>query len=195
MKKLFISCFALSALIVACNNTQTTTTSNDSLDNASRAVSDTALATGNSMNADSNNTDFVNDAAAGGLFEVQLGNIAKTHASGQAVKDYAATIVRDHTKANAELKAIAAKNNFTIPTTLPDKLQMHIDHLSGENGAEFDKDYISMMVDDHQDDIKSFEKCAKSDKENADVKAFAAKTLPALYKHLDAAKKIKESQK
>jgi predicted outer membrane protein len=39
-----------------------------------------------------------------------------------------------------------------------------------------------------------FERCAKKDDEKADVKAFAAKTLPVLYKHLDAAKKIKDAQ-
>jgi putative membrane protein len=193
MKKLLIPSMALSALLFACNSSETKNTTTDS------TATDTAVMVNHDndvMKNDSsdNSEDFTSDAAYGGMMEVQLGQLAKTHAASQAVKDFGAMMVKDHSKANEELKAIAAKNNVTLAATLPDKFQKHIDDLSKKNGAEFDKDYMSMMVDDHEDDIKMFERCAKKDDEKADVKAFAAKTLPVLYKHLDAAKKIKDAQ-
>ena len=193
MKRLLIPCMALSALLFACNSPESTNTSTDSVANT---TTDTTTMVHDEMRNDSsdNSEDFISDAATGGVMEVKLGELAKTNAASKAVKDFAAMMVRDHSKANDELKEIAVKNNVTIPATLPDKYQKHIDDLSKKNGAEFDKDYISLMVDDHEDDIKMFERCAKKDDEKADVKAFAAKTLPTLYKHLDAAKKIKDTQ-
>jgi putative membrane protein len=201
MKKLLIPCFALASLIMACNGSQTSNTTTDSSDNNNTAMNDTAMMVNTDhdtmagMRSDSMKTDFVADAATGGMMEVQLGELAKTHAQSQAVKDFGAMMVRDHTKANDELKSIAAKNNVNLPTALTDKQRDHVDDLSKKNGEDFDKDYMKMMVDDHESDIKMFERCAKDEDEKSDVKAFAGKTLPVLYKHLDAAKKIRDAQK
>jgi len=205
MKKIvLIPALSLAAFMVACNSSETSNTSTDSsgMNNSNdtatvvRNDSSTAMNTDTGMNMNNNNNaDFLTEAAGGGMMEVQLGQLAKTHAASKAVKDFGAMMVRDHSNANAQLKSVAAKKNVTLPAALPDKLQKHVTDLTAKNGEEFDKDYISMMVDDHQDDIKLFEKCAKNDKEDADVKAFAAKTLPTLYKHLDAAKAIKDKQK
>ena len=200
MKKIMlIPALSLAAFMVACNSSETSNTSTDSSginntdDTATVIRNDSTTAV--NTDTDNNNTDFLTEAAGGGMMEVQLGQLAKTHASSQAVKDFGSMMVRDHSNANTQLKSIATKKNVTLPATLPEKLQKHVDDLTAKNGAEFDKDYISMMVDDHEKDIKLFEKCAKNDKEDADVKGFAAKTLPTLYKHLDAAKAIKDKMK
>ena len=63
-----------------------------------------------------------------------------------------------------------------------------------KSGADFDKDYMSMMIDDHKDDIDKFEKAADNCKD-ADIKAFAARTLPVLKKHLEAAIVIEDNLK
>jgi len=203
MKKIvLIPGLSMAVLMMACNSSSTDTSTTDSAgsmnsdttmvhtDNTAPINTDTAA----NINNNNDNADFLTEAAGGGMMEVTLGQLAKTHAQSQAVKDFGAMMVRDHSNANAQLKSVAGKKNVTLPAALPEKLQKHVDDLSKKTGTEFDKDYISMMVDDHQDDIKLFEKCAKSDKEDADVKAFAAKTLPTLYKHLDAAKAIKDKQ-
>lgn len=198
MKRLLIPCMALSAILFACNSPESTNTTTDSADTAVNTNTDTTTMVDHDddIRNDSadNSEDFITDAAAGAMMEVRLGELAKTNAASKAVKDFAAMMVSDHSKASEELKSIAAKNNVTIPATLPDKSQKHIDDLSKKSGSEFDKDYISLMVDDHEDDIKMFERCAKKEDEKADVKAFAAKSLPTLYKHLEAAKKIKDAQ-
>ena len=51
-----------------------------------------------------------------------------------------------------------------------------------------------MMVDYHKEDIDEFEKCSNNSKD-ADLKAFAAKTLPVLRTHLDSAKAINDALK
>lgn len=197
MKKIIlIPALSMALFMMACNSSETSSTTTDSSatmhdDTAVMMHTDTTAV----MNNDNNNADFLTEAAGGGMMEVQLGQLAKTHASSQVVKDFGAMMVRDHSNANTQIKSLAIKKSVALPSALPEKHQKHVDDLAAKNGAAFDKDYISMMVDDHEEDIRFFEKCAKNDKEDADIKAFAAKILPTLYKHLDAAKAIKDKMK
>jgi putative membrane protein len=137
---------------------------------------------------------FAVEAASGGMMEVQLGELAQQKASSKAVKDFGAMMVRDHSKANDELKSLAGNKNITLPPAPGEDHMDHIKKLSEKSGKEFDKDYMKMMVDDHQEDIDNFEKCSK-DAKDADLKAFAAKTLPVLKEHLAAAKKVRDGLK
>lgn len=133
-------------------------------------------------------------AASGGMMEVQLGELAQQKAASQRVKDFGAMMVRDHTKANDELKNLAGMKNITVPPAPGEDHMDQITNLSKKSGREFDREYMKMMVDDHQEDIDEFEKCSNNSKD-ADLKAFAAKTLPVLRTHLDSAKAINDALK
>ena len=136
---------------------------------------------------------FAVKVANGGMMEVQLGKIAEEKGVSKGVKDFGAMMVKDHTKANDELKSLASSKNITLPATVSDDMQKHIDDLSKKTGKDFDKDYINMMVRDHKDNIDLFEDAAKNSKDS-EFKNFAVKTLPTLYKHLGAAKAIVKSR-
>lgn len=139
-------------------------------------------------------TEFMVAAASGGMLEVQLGEIAVKNAASAKVKEFAATMVADHTMVNTELMALAATKNISLPATPSDKHLKDINDLAKKSGAEFDKDYMTYMVNDHEDDIDAFEK--EADKGNdADIKAFAASKVPALKHHLEMAKEIKDALK
>jgi putative membrane protein len=137
---------------------------------------------------------FAVEAASGGMMEVQLGELAQQKALSQQVKDFGQKMVTDHSKANDELKALAARKNITLPPAPGDDHMDHIKKLSDKSGKEFDKDYIDLMVKDHKNDIDKFEKCSK-DAKDADLKAFAEKSLPVLREHHEAAKKIQDALK
>ena len=62
-------------------------------------------------------------------------------------------------------------------------------HLS--NGQQFDTEYMQAMVKDHKSAVESFEKASKEAKD-ADVKAFATKTLPTLKHHLSMAEALQQ---
>lgn len=146
----------------------------------------------NAMSVNDNVATFAVKAADGGMMEVELGKIAAQKASNKKIKDFGEMMVKDHTKANDELKKLAAEKNITLPATISEDKQKHIDNLNKESGKDFDKDYIDMMVKDHKDDIDLFEDAAKNSKDSS-FKNFAAKTLPTLYKHLGTAKAIQKS--
>ncbi len=138
-------------------------------------------------------SDFMVKAASGGMMEVELGNLAQTKAIDPRVKNFGAMMIKDHTQANTEMKTLADGKGVALPPTLGEDHQKHVNDLQQKSGAEFDKAYISMMVDDHKKDISEFEDAAKLD--DADVKAFAQKTLPVLRTHLDSAKAINSALK
>ena len=137
---------------------------------------------------------FVTNTANGGMMEVELGKLAQQKSSNEKVKGFAAEMVKDHGQANEELKALAQSKGVTLVDALDDDHQKHVKDLSEKTGADFDKAYMKLMVDDHQDVIDNFEECSKDGKD-ADLKAFATKTLPVLKKHLADAKVVRDAVK
>ena len=129
---------------------------------------------------------FANKAAQGGMAEVKLGELAKEKASSQAVKDFGQKMIDDHTKANDELKQVAARDGITLPTSIDAKDQATYDRLSKLSGAEFDKAYMRDMVSDHRTDVNEFKRESERGT-NPNLKSFAAKTLPTLEQHLNMA--------
>src|SRR5690606_29791158 len=139
-----------------------------------------------------NDSDFAVKAAAGGLLEVQLGELAVKNASDQAVKDFGQMMVDDHGKANEELKALAKQKEIVLPTAPSRESMEDMRDLNEKKGSDFDKEYIHHMVEEHEADIKLFEMAAENATDN-DIKAFASKTLPTLRKHLSAAESLKKT--
>jgi putative membrane protein len=139
-------------------------------------------------------TGFLTEAAQGGMAEVELGKLASTKATNPDVKKFAQQMITDHSKANNELKELAAKKNFSVPTELSPKHKSLMDKLNGLSGADFDKAYVDAMVDDHKEDVEAF-KDQSEDGKDADVKAWAGKTLPTLQMHLDMIKGIQSKMK
>jgi putative membrane protein len=135
------------------------------------------------------NENFVNEAAGGGMMEVMLGQLAQQNAANPRVKAFGAMMVADHSRANHELKLIAGAKNHALPTALSGKHQKQVTDLSKKQGDDFDLLYIKMMIDDHEQQIKAFERATENVSDTT-VKAFARRTLPALRKHLDSARAV-----
>jgi putative membrane protein len=138
--------------------------------------------------------DFAVKAADGGMLEVQLGTLALTKASSPEVKQFAQMMVDDHSKANNELKAIAQQKNISLPTVLGDDHQKKFDNLNEKSGADFDKDYMDLMVKDHKDDIKEFED-EGDDGKDAELKSWAAGKVATLKHHLEMAERTHDAVK
>lgn len=133
--------------------------------------------------------DFSVEVANGNMTEIQLAGLAKTKAVNKRVRNFAAMMIEDHNRINAELKRIATAKNITLPEALSDETKNDIDKLSKKEKTEFDIAYMNMMVADHKKDVNKFEKMAKDCKDPA-LKDFITQTLPVLRKHLDSANAI-----
>jgi len=136
---------------------------------------------------------FVKKAAQGGLAEVELGQLATQKASSEEVKKFGQRMVDDHTKANEQLKQVAAEKNIDVPQQLDAKDKATKAHLEKLSGQQFDRLYMKDMVRDHQKDVAEFERESKIAKDPA-IKNFAQQTLPILKDHLKEAEKIAPKQ-
>jgi putative membrane protein len=133
--------------------------------------------------------EFMAKAASGGMLEVQLGQQLAQKATTPEAKQFAQQMVIDHTKNNAELKALAAQKNITLPTTLGKDQQQVYDDVLAEKGPALDQKYVKAMLADHGEDIKSYQE-AVTKAGDRDIKNFAQKTLPVLQMHLGMLQKI-----
>jgi len=118
---------------------------------------------------------FMKKAAKGGTMEVAMGQVAEQKAQSEDVKSFGKRMVADHGKANDELKSIASKKGFQLP--------------SKEHTVKWtsDKAYMDAMVKDHEKDLAEFKEEA-SNGSDPDVKKFADDTAKMVQEHLDLAK-------
>lgn len=135
---------------------------------------------------------FAIAAADGGLLEVQLGTLALSNASSDAVKKFGQDMIEDHSGANKELSALAQQKNITLPQTLSEKNQKHYEDFLKMTGKEFDEAYSDFMVKDHKEDIEEFKHEAEKGKDK-DLQAWAAGKVSVLEHHLMMAEQTHES--
>ena len=174
------------------SNSNANTSQNRNANKNNRNMGATGEQTG-MANLSSQDRDFLMDAAMGGLMEVELGNVAAQKGTSDAVKQFGQRMVDDHSKANAELTTLATSKGITLPTALDEKHQQRVAKFSSMSGAEFDRAYSKEMLSDHNKDVSEFEKQSKKGTD-ADLKAFASKTLPTLQEHQQMAKALPANQ-
>ncbi|MBA5245679.1 DUF4142 domain-containing protein [Marnyiella aurantia] len=197
MKNSVLALFCVAALTACKKNESTVTdTSTDSVDMVypmDSAMTDTTMVSGTTQMNEQDRT-FANDAAKGGMMEVMVGNLAAGKATNAKVKSLAEMMVRDHSKANDELKSWATGAAFTLPSAVDDNQKKEHDDLQARSGAEFDRAYADMMVRHHTETIEKFKQQASGGSDSS-LKAFAEKTLPTLEHHLMEAQATRDAVK
>jgi putative membrane protein len=197
MKKILWLGLALPIAIIACNNTEKDSvakadSANEAKSDSMNHYNDTVSGNG-ALGVNESTSKFLVDVADVNLTEIQLGRIAQDKASSQRVKDFAAMMVRDHSKASDDLKTLASQKNVSLPTNISEDHQKKMDDLNKKSGRDFDKAYMDVMEDGHEATVKDFEK--NTDNSDADVRAFVNKMLPTLRMHRDSANVIKKALK
>ena len=134
-------------------------------------------------------TAFAKQTAMDGIAEVEHGRLAADKATNPDVKQFGQRMVDDHTKANDELKSWASTNNVTLPADMGPQHKAMQDKLSKMSGDAFDKAYMAHMVSAHAKAVAAFQRESKSGG-NADLKAWADKTLPTLQEHHTMARSL-----
>ena len=134
---------------------------------------------------------FLTEAAAINLEEIELGKLAQNRATTNEVKDFGKMMVDGHTKSLNELKGLAAKKGITLPQDVSEEGKNTLDELTKSDAKTFEKTYMAKMVEGHTETIRKFED-ARDNAADADVKAWATKTLPDLQMHLQHAVTVQQ---
>lgn len=192
MKTTMSLLLVLSFFVWSCNNEAKDSVEKADSANSAKADSADAGTAQPAIVADKETSDFLVDAANGGMAEVKLGELGQQKATNQRVKDFAAMMIKDHTAANDEVKALATRRNVTLPSDVSDEKKKDYDDLNKKSGADFDKAYCAKLENEHEATIKMFKNAA--DKVNdAEVKTFITNTIPKLQHHLDSVKSIRKA--
>lgn len=136
---------------------------------------------------DSVTTNFIYNASLANMKEIRAGQLAISKAQNPGVKVYGGRMVSDHTQANTLLQALVAKKGYKV--SLPSENDAVPDAmLTGTSGSAFDRNYITMMIDDHKKVIAMFQTASLST--DPDIRSFAKKMLPTLKQHLKTAESL-----
>lgn len=180
MKKPVLTAAVAMLTLAACNKTETTgvetneaTAGNDLINEA------------NGLSTAEVDTAFVGEAMQGDNAEVAIGRLAVAQGASQSVKNFGKMLVDDHGAHKEKLKALALTAGLPVTDDPSAEGKSNLEKLQALRGDAFDKQFKTMMVEDHTKDIAKYEKQAESN--DSETAALAKETLPTLRKHLEAA--------
>lgn len=133
---------------------------------------------------------IVMDMARANMAEIEAGKLAQSKSQSDQVKNFAQQMIDDHTKALNDVQALAQTKGVTLPTDLDSKHKAMAAKLGGMSGDAFDRAYMAQAgVADHEK-VHSMLQQTQSRAKDPDVKALAAKMLPTVEQHLNAARQM-----
>jgi putative membrane protein len=137
--------------------------------------------------------DFIKEAATSDMLEIDAAKIAQQKGNPEE-KKFAEQMITDHTKTSTELKGLVPSDmTSAVPTSLDGSSQKKLDKLKDTRPNDFASEYDPMQVSAHKDAASLFERYAKGG-DNAKLKEWAGKTLPALQHHLEMAEQMNNSR-
>ncbi|HEX3123521.1 MAG TPA: DUF4142 domain-containing protein [Rhodanobacteraceae bacterium] len=146
------------------------------------AVSAGACAQGSSSPAkpaENPDASFVHKAGESDLAELQFSRLASARAASPKVREYALRIVQDHDQSARELAIIAAHENIALTDSVDDEHSQVLDALASEGGATFDSNYMTAMLQAHQQ-LASLMKSSEAAVSTDELRVYIKKTLPVL---------------
>lgn len=165
---------------------------------------------GQTQNRTRADSSFVQQALKSGEEEVVLAKMAAEKSQNGELKEFAQMLVSDHTQLNEQLRLLAQRNgatpaprdgskrsgtdsasppSATAPGAAPSSPKAQ--ELSQLSGSDFDKKFLSMIVEGHE---KSVELYANESEKGANpaAKKLASEALPKIKQHLEQAKSLQQ---
>ena len=219
MKRIGVLSVAFAAMLsVACGGGQSndTTHGNDDAAMGTGATPGTEGAAGTAgenanrggnIGAQSGAQNWVRERLAGNMAEVKLGELASQRAQNADVKAFGRRMVQDHTKSSDELKQLASQQNIQAPAELEDEHRDQMQRLQNLQGAEFDREYMNMMVENHENTLNALEERVNKEGEDRNARytpkqtddqfetrlnQWAAKSAPVVQQHLEQARQLND---
>lgn len=129
---------------------------------------------------------FIKKASTSSLFEIESSKVALDKSRNPQIKKLADKLIKDHTTSNKKLKDVLTNEKLRFPMnmTLDEKNAKKIDELKETSERKFDKEYIDMQKQGHEETIESFKDFLDAKDTHPALRKFAEQTLPDLETHL-----------
>ena len=136
---------------------------------------------------------FIKNGIESGMTEIKASTLAETTSKNNRVVNFAKMMIADHTKVGDGLIKMENDKMMDKGDAINADHQKMIADLAAKSGADFDKAYMTMMVDDHKKAVQLFTDASFN--KNQTIQDFAKKNLAGIQMHLDSAKAINASLK
>ena len=129
--------------------------------------------------------------------EVEMGEMAKMTAAAQPARDFANMMVMDHSAADQTLSDLSQRLGIVpaesdLSTDMRKKHQAAMDELRRKTGADFDKEYATMMVNGHEQALRIIDDKLLPNAKNAELGALLREIRVKVAEHLSHARQLKE---
>ncbi|MEO7984538.1 MAG: DUF4142 domain-containing protein [Bacteroidota bacterium] len=186
MKKISMFLLGVTVFFFSCTNAGKDGV--EKADSTNAANLDTAL-NQHKVVIDDGSSSFLVRVANTGMAETQMASWEEQKGATAAVQDFATMFYKAHSAINDTVRIIAANKTIILPAALSEDKQNEVNALEKLEGKDLDREFIRVMIKNHQANIDMFEK-AMLDAKDPDIRSFADKKLPALKAHLEMAKNL-----
>lgn len=182
---------AASACSSSSENTSVKRDANSAVE-SNAAHANTAPVKESSSNKDSSK--FLIKAVQDGAAEIQICELALKQADSADVKKFAQDMITQHGQIDREAAGVAAQKNIALPAEVSAKQKATFEEMKKLSGKSFDKKFMEHNVSDHENDVKDYKEQMEQGTD-ADIRAFAEKTLTTLQTHLGYSTEINNKVK
>ena len=133
--------------------------------------------------------EFIRDVDAGHFLEIRLGRLAQDKARDPAVKRFGERMEEDHSTLIKQWSDMASRNGMKRKSGMGPLHRVKLTRLEKISGKEFDKAYMKLMIQNHQDYLNYWRKDGRA-AETAPVRQLVNRGIPTLEEHMDMAKRI-----
>jgi putative membrane protein len=132
---------------------------------------------------------FLQKAYTDSAWKVDLGEIALRQAASKDIQEFSGRMIKDQGQIGLDLNVLAKRKGMQLSGDVGPVRRNTSAALSQEYGAAFDRNYISLMMDEHQRGAALYLEEAEKGLD-ADIRAFARRIVGKLEEYAGLAKKI-----
>jgi predicted outer membrane protein len=126
---------------------------------------------------------FISEVDAGSVAEIRLAQLVDGRSKDSGIKRFAEKMTADHNQMRSEWAALASRNGLRLQTAMTPRHQEQLTRLDRLSGAEFDRAYMSTMVQNHQETVNLFRTRGRAT-QSEDVRQLVSRSLPSVEEHL-----------
>jgi len=135
-------------------------------------------------------------AVTANSIDIDMAKLVPSHTTNAAVRQFATTMITDHSAVNAQAAALATKLGVTpkdnaVSQSLQSGATSARASLEPLHGAAFDRAYMDREVAYHQAVLDAIDKLLVPTTENAELRKLLVDVRPAIATHLEHAKHLR----
>jgi len=127
--------------------------------------------------------------AGSNIMEIRLGQMAQEKGSNSAVKQFGQQMVTDHTNLENQLTSLVSKNGTSFKPGMGKENEAEVSRLEKLSGAEFDRQYMTSMIQHHQQDVAYLQSEGQSAR-SSEARQMVSAALPILQQHMTMATQV-----